>query len=234
MQYVVLGFYASGLRAAEDDESMNRFVSSLLKKMTLEEKIGQLSQCAGGFATGPDNTQLSRTTDISRGLLGSMLNVSGAAETRKYQEAAMKSRLKIPLLFGLDVIHGFRTGFPLPLAEAASFDLEGYQDGGAVFRTGGCGSRAALDVCPMVDISWDARWGRVMEGAGEDPYYGAKVAAARVRGLQGDDLSADSTILACIKHFVGYGAAVAGKDYNSVDMSWGILPISICRPTRLV
>ena len=88
---------------------MNRFVSSLLKKMTLEEKIGQLSQCAGGFATGPDNTQLSRTTDISRGLLGSMLNVSGAAETRKYQEAAMKSRLKIPLLFGLDVIHGFRT-----------------------------------------------------------------------------------------------------------------------------
>ena len=86
----------------------------------------------------------------------------------------------------------------------------------------------------MVDISWDARWGRVMEGAGEDPYYGAKVAAARVRGLQGDDLSTDSTILACIKHFVGYGAAVAGKDYNSVDMSWGILPISICRPTRLV
>lgn len=208
-------------QSRSEEVKMNRFISGLMKKMTLEEKVGQLSQCSGGFATGPDNTRISRTEEISKGLLGSMLNVSGAAETRKYQEAAMKSRLKIPLLFGLDVIHGFRTGFPLPLAEAASFDLE------AIERASRCAAKEASAAglhwtfAPMVDISWDARWGRVMEGAGEDPYYGAKVAAARVHGLQGDDLSSESTILACIKHFAGYGAPASGKDYNSVDMSMG-------------
>ena len=208
-------------QSRSEEVKMDRFISGLMKKMTLEEKVGQLSQCSGGFATGPDNTRISRTEEISKGLLGSMLNVSGAAETRKYQEAAMKSRLKIPLLFGLDVIHGFRTGFPLPLAEAASFDLE------AIERASRCAAKEASAAglhwtfAPMVDVSWDARWGRVMEGAGEDPYYGAKVAAARVHGLQGDDLSSESTILACIKHFAGYGAPASGKDYNSVDMSMG-------------
>ena len=200
---------------------MERFISSLLEKMTLEEKVGQLSQCSGGFATGPDNTQISRTEEVGKGLLGSMLNVCGVKETRKFQEAAMKSRLKIPMLFGMDVIHGFRTGFPLPLAEAASFDLEAIKMGARCSAREAAAAGLHWTFAPMVDIGWDARWGRVMEGAGEDPYYGAKVAAARVCGLQGDDLSADSTILACIKHFVGYGAVVAGKDYNSVDMSWG-------------
>lgn len=204
-----------------ENKEMDRFVSELMGKMTIEEKIGQLCQCSGGFATGPNNTRIDRTEDISKGLLGSMLNVSGVANTRKYQEAAMKSRLQIPLIFGLDVIHGFRTGFPLPLAEAASFDLE------AIERSARCSAREAAAAglhwtfAPMVDIGWDARWGRVMEGAGEDPYYGAKVAKARVHGLQGDDLSDESTIMACIKHFAGYGAPIAGKDYNSVDMSMG-------------
>ena len=209
-----------GMSAAGGDIEMERFISSLLEKMTLEEKVGQLSQCSGGFATGPDNTQISRTEEVGKGLLGSMLNVCGVKETRKFQEAAMKSRLKIPMLFGMDVIHGFRTGFPLPLAEAASFDLEAIKMGARCSAREAAAAGLHWTFAPMVDIGWDARWGRVMEGAGEDPYYGAKVAAARVCGLQGDDLSADSTILACIKHFVGYGA-VAGKDYNSVDMSWG-------------
>ncbi len=203
------------------DKEMDRFISSLMKQMTLEEKIGQLSQCSEGYATGPDNSRISRAPQISEGKIGSMLNVSGAAETRKFQEAAMQSRLGIPLIFGMDVIHGFRTGFPIPLGEAASFDLD------AIEMSSRCSAREAAAAglhwtfAPMVDISWDARWGRVMEGAGEDPYYGAKVAAARVRGLQGDNLADTATIMACIKHFGGYGAPMAGKDYNSVDMSMG-------------
>ena len=207
----------------KDEAQMNRFISGLMKKMTLEEKVGQLSQCSGGFATGPDNTRISRTEDISKGLIGSLLNVSGAANTRKYQEAAMKSRLQIPLLFGLDVIHGYRTGFPLPLAEAASFDLDAIERGSRCAAKEAAAAGLHWTFAPMVDISWDARWGRVMEGAGEDPYYGSLVAKARVHGLQGDDLSKENTILSCIKHFAGYGAAIAGKDYNSVDMSMGQL-----------
>ena len=221
--YSCMAIFAMGSMAQnqKDEAQMNRFISGLMKKMTLEEKVGQLSQCSGGFATGPDNTRISRTEDISKGLIGSLLNVSGAANTRKYQEAAMKSRLQIPLLFGLDVIHGYRTGFPLPLAEAASFDLDAIERGSRCAAKEAAAAGLHWTVAPMVDISWDARWGRVMEGAGEDPYYGSLVAKARVHGLQGDDLSKENTILSCIKHFAGYGAAIAGKDYNSVDMSMG-------------
>lgn len=207
--------------AKKNDKEMDRFISSLMKRMTLEEKIGQLSQCSEGYSTGPDNSRISRAPLISEGKIGSMLNVSGATETRKFQEAAMQSRLGIPLIFGMDVIHGFRTGFPIPLGEAASFDLD------AIEMSARCSAREAAAAglhwtfAPMVDVSWDARWGRVMEGAGEDPYYGAKVAAARVHGLQGDNLADTATIMACIKHFGGYGAPMAGKDYNSVDMSPG-------------
>ena len=221
--YSCMVIFAMGSMAQnqKDEAQMNRFISGLMKKMTLEEKVGQLSQCSGGFATGPDNTRISRTEDISKGLIGSLLNVSGAANTRKYQEAAMKSRLQIPLLFGLDVIHGYRTGFPLPLAEAASFDLDAIERGSRCAAKEAAAAGLHWTFAPMVDISWDARWGRVMEGAGEDPYYGSLVAKARVHGLQGDDLSKENTILSCIKHFAGYCAAIAGKDYNSVDMSMG-------------
>ena len=216
--YSCMAIFAMGSMAQnqKDEAQMNRFISGLMKKMTLEEKVGQLSQCSGGFATGPDNTRISRTEDISKGLIGSLLNVSGAANTRKYQEAAMKSRLQIPLLFGLDVIHGYRTGFPLPLAEAASFDLDAIERGSRCAAKEAAAAGLHWTFAPMVDISWDARWGRVMEGAGEDPYYGSLVAKARVHGL-----SKENTILSCIKHFAGYGAAIAGKDYNSVDMSMG-------------
>ncbi len=208
-------------KQTEKQKEMNRFIDSLMGQMTLEEKIGQLSQCSGEFATGPDNNPISRTEDISKGLIGSMLNVSGAEKTRRMQEAAMQSRLRIPLIFGLDVIHGFRTGFPIPLAEAASFDLDAIERSARCSAIEASASGLHWTFAPMVDISWDARWGRVMEGAGEDPYYGSLVAQARVRGLQGDDLSADNTILACVKHYAAYGAPMAGKDYNSVDMSMG-------------
>ena len=178
-------------------------------------------QIPANFTTGPEVETGDYKKAIAEGYVGSMLNVEGAAETRKYQELAMQSRLKIPLLFGKDVIHGYRTGFPVPIGEAASFDLE------AIERSARCAAREAAasgihwTFAPMVDVGWDSRWGRVMEGAGEDPYYGAAVARARVRGFQGDDLSDTLTILSCVKHFAAYGAPIAGKEYNSVDMSMG-------------
>lgn len=155
-----------GMSAAGGDIEMERFISSLLEKMTLEEKVGQLSQCSGGFATGPDNTQISRTEEVGKGLLGSMLNVCGVKETRKFQEAAMKSRLKIPMLFGMDVIHGFRTGFPLPLAEAASFDLEAIKMGARCSAREAAAAGLHWTFAPMVDIGWDAPLGTCHGGSG--------------------------------------------------------------------
>ncbi len=205
-----------------ENREMDRFVSELMGKMTIEEKIGQLYQCSGGGdITGPNKERIPCTEQISAGNLGSMLNILGISEIRKYQDAAMKSRLKIPLIFGLDVIHGYRTGFPLPLAEAASFDLDCIKEAARLSAKESAAEGLHWTFAPMVDIGWDARWGRVMEGAGEDPYYGAKVAKARVHGFQGDDLYDINTIMACVKHFAGYGAPIAGKDYNSVDMSMG-------------
>lgn len=203
-----------------DAREKNSFISGLMKRMTLDEKIGQLYQCSGGGdITGPNKERIPRIEQILQGNLGSMLNIQGIEEIRKYQDAAMKSRLKIPLVFGLDVIHGYRTGFPLPLAEAASFDLKTIEEASHWSATEAASEGINWTFAPMVDVSWDARWGRVMEGAGEDPYYGAAVAKARVRGFQGDDLSATNTIMACVKHFAGYGAPIAGKEYNNVDMS---------------
>ncbi|MBC8988017.1 beta-glucosidase BglX [Pedobacter sp. N36a] len=199
----------------------NGYISNLIKRMTLEEKAGQLWQVAGSFATGPDGNNLGSLKAIAEGKVGSVLNVSGVKNIRKYQEAAMQSRLKIPLIFGMDVIHGFRTGFPIPLAEASSFDQQEIQKGARWTGTEAAASGLNWTFAPMVDVGWDARWGRVMEGAGEDPFYGSQVAVARVKGLQGDDLASTNTIMACVKHFAGYGAPIAGKDYNSVDMSMG-------------
>ncbi|WP_303011800.1 beta-glucosidase BglX [uncultured Bacteroides sp.] len=209
--------------AAQNNENLrkrNSFISNLMKKMTLDEKIGQLYQCSGGGdITGPNKEKIPRIEQISQGYLGSMLNIQGIEEIRKFQKAAMKSRLGIPLIFGLDVLHGYHTGFPIPLAEAASFDLKTIEEASHCSATEAASEGINWTFAPMVDISWDARWGRVMEGAGEDPFYGALVAQARVRGLQGDDLSATNTIMACVKHFAAYGAPIAGKEYNNVDMS---------------
>lgn len=195
-------------------------VDSVLEMMTLEEKIGQMNQYTSDFqVTGPSKNDSTKLEQIRKGRVGSMLNVKGAAETRRYQQEAMKSRLRIPLLFGLDVIHGMRTVYPIPLAEAASFNLE------LMERTASSAAKEAASegihwtFAPMVDITRDARWGRVMEGAGEDTWYGCKVAEARVRGFQGKSLADTTTILACAKHFAAYGACIGGRDYNTVDVS---------------
>lgn len=208
--------------ASPQNSPKDKFVSKLLKQMTLDEKIGQLAQCTyrGNF-TGPDGGNLPKEEYVKQGKIGSMLNVIGIKDIRRYQELALQSRLRIPLIFGLDVIHGYRTGFPLPLAEAASFDLEMIKEAARYNALESAADGLNWVFAPMVDISWDARWGRVMEGAGEDPYYGSRVAEARIRGLQGSNLADTATVMACVKHFAGYGAPIAGKEYNSVDMSLG-------------
>ncbi len=199
-------------------------IDDLLQKMTLEEKIGQMNQYSSAFdLTGPPpqggggRTQYDQ---IRNGQVGSLLNVVGAAATRQAQQLAVEnSRLGIPLIFGLDVIHGYRTMFPIPLGEAASWDLKAIGASARIAATEAAAAGVHWTFAPMVDICRDARWGRIMEGSGEDPYLGSQIAAARVRGFQGTDLSAADTIIACAKHYAAYGFAQAGRDYNTVDIS---------------
>lgn len=208
------------LFAAAQQETIDQKVNALLKKMTIEEKIGQLNQYTGdNSATGPITINPNKQAEIKAGLIGSMLNIVGTKYTRQYQELAMQSRLKIPLLFGQDVIHGYKTTFPLPLAEAASWDLQAIELAARVAAVEASASGIHWTFAPMVDISRDPRWGRVMEGAGEDTYLGSKIAYARVKGFQGNKLGDLNSVMACVKHFAAYGAAVGGRDYNSVDMS---------------
>ena len=201
-------------------KTIDQRVDSVLRLMTLEEKVGQMNQYNGPWAaTGPltnDNNLLSQIKD---GKVGSMLNVTGVNRTRELQSVALQSRLKIPLLFGQDIIHGYRTIFPIPLAEAASWDMEAIQSSARIAATEAASSGIHWTFAPMVDIARDPRWGRVMEGAGEDPFLGSKIAYARVKGFQGSGLGNTDAIMACAKHFAAYGAAVGGRDYNSVDMS---------------
>ena len=195
-------------------------VDSVLKLMTLDEKIGQLNQYTGNWqATGPVVEDPTKIEQIKAGKVGSMLNIKSVKHTRELQEYTMQSRLRIPLMFGLDVVHGLRTIYPIPLGEAASFDLDLMKRTAAGAAKEASAQGVHWTFAPMIDISRDARWGRVMEGAGEDTWYGCKVAQARVSGFQGDDLSDPHTIMACAKHFAAYGACIAGKDYNTVDIS---------------
>jgi beta-glucosidase len=195
-------------------------VKTLLAKMTLDEKIGQLNQYTSDrLATGPLTLNSSKYNEIKTGRVGAMLNVKGAKETRMVQELAMQSRLKIPLLFGLDVIHGYRVTFPVPLAEAASWDLDLIERSARIAGKEAAAAGVHWTFAPMVDIARDPRWGRVMEGAGEDPYLGSLIAGARVKGFQGKGLGSLDAIMACVKHFAAYGAAIGGRDYNTTDMS---------------
>jgi beta-glucosidase len=201
-------------------KELNLRVEALLKKMTLEEKIGQLVQYSVGNATGPNASDLKYQEMSAKGQVGSFLNVVGAEATNHYQHIAIeKSRLHIPILFGQDVIHGHRTTFPVPLAIAASWDPSAAE---LVARAGAAEARAdglAWVFSPMVDIARDPRWGRIIESSGEDPYLGSAMARAWVKGYQQDDLSKPDSVAACVKHFAAYGAAIAGRDYNAVDMS---------------
>jgi len=204
--------------------SIDSRVEQLLAQMSLEEKAGQLNQYTGDrLATGPVTVNSTKYEDIRDGKVGSMLNVRGAKDTRMVQEIAMQSRLKIPLLFGLDVVHGYRVTFPIPLAEAASWDLNLIESSARVAARETAAAGIHWTFAPMVDISRDPRWGRVMEGAGEDPYLGSLIARARVKGFQGKGLGNLDAIMACAKHFAAYGAAIAGRDYNTVDMSERLL-----------
>ena len=192
----------------------------LIRQMTLDEKIGQLNQYTSDRnATGKITADGDKANQVRQGKVGSMLNVVGAEETRKLQELAMQSRLKIPMIFGLDVIHGFRTTFPVPLAETATWDLALMEKSARIAATEAAAYGIHWTFAPMVDVARDPRWGRVMEGAGEDTYLGSLVAKARVNGFQGNGLGNIDAVMACAKHFAAYGAAVGGRDYNSVDMS---------------
>ena len=198
-------------------------VDSVLKLMTLEEKVGQLNQYNGFWEiTGPtpkEGQAAKKYEDLKKGLVGSMLNVKGVKDVRALQKIAVEqTRLGIPLIFGFDVIHGYKTISPIPLAEAASWDLDAIKKSAAIAAEEASSVGLNWTFAPMVDISRDARWGRVMEGAGEDTYLGSKIAVARVQGFQGD-LSSNKNILACAKHFAGYAFAESGRDYNTVDVS---------------
>lgn len=194
---------------------------SVLALMTIDEKIGQLNQFSGdGELTGPVALRPDLLQSIRDGKVGSMLNINGADYTRKIQRIAIEeSRLKIPLIFGYDVIHGYKTIFPIPLGESASWDLEVAEKSARIGATEAAAAGQHWTFAPMVDIARDPRWGRIMEGSGEDPYLGSKLAEARVKGFQGKDLADITTILACAKHYAGYGNAQAGRDYYTTDMS---------------
>ncbi len=202
--------------------AINLRIADLLQRMTIEEKAGQLNQLNGGVFTGPavnDHGQKEKVQMVREGKIGSFLNVTGVKETKNIQHVAVEeSRLGIPILFAFDVIHGYKTIFPIPLAEACSWDLPQIEINSAVAAKEAAAAGLHWTFAPMCDISNDPRWGRVMEGAGEDTYYGSLVAAARVKGLQGN-LDDVTHILACVKHFAGYGAVEAGREYNNVDIS---------------
>lgn len=198
-------------------EDIEKRIDALLAKMTLEEKLGQLQQLDG---EGNGNFRPEHLELIRKGLLGSTLNVRGAQRTNELQRVAVEqSRLKIPLIFGFDVIHGYRTIFPIPLGEAASWDPTAVERAASVAAAEARASGLHWTFAPMVDIARDPRWGRIAEGSGEDPYLGSVMARARVRGFQGSDYSASDRVVACAKHWVAYGAAEAGRDYNTTDMS---------------
>ena len=205
---------------AQRDAEMDRFLDELIGKMTPQEKIGQLTLLTSDWeSTGPTMRDTYKQ-DIAAGRVGSIFNAYTAKYTRELQEAAVEgTRLKIPLLFGYDVIHGHRTIFPISLGEAASWDMEAIEKSARVSAAEASAEGIHWTFSPMVDVARDARWGRISEGAGEDVFLGSKVARARVRGYQGDDLGAVDTVLATAKHFAAYGAAQAGRDYHTVDIS---------------
>ena len=203
-----------------DKDKMDQFIDNLMRKMTLQEKIGQLNlPVSGEIVTGQ-----AKSSDVAgkirKGQVGGLFNVKGVENIREVQKIAVEqSRLKIPLLFGMDVIHGYETVFPIPLALSCSWDMEAIKESACIAAKESSADGICWTFSPMVDICRDPRWGRMAEGGGEDPYLGSEISAAMVKGYQGDDLTDKNTIMACVKHFALYGAPEAGRDYNTVDMS---------------
>jgi beta-glucosidase len=202
------------------DQKMNTFISNLLSRMTLDEKIGQLNLLTGGEATTGSAVSTNVEDKIKKGQVGGIFSLTTPARIRKAQEIAInQTRLKIPIIFGQDVIHGYKTTFPIPLALSCTWDLPMIQQTARIAAIEATADGLNWTFSPMVDISRDPRWGRISEGSGEDTYLGSQIAKAMVRGYQGDDLSRYNTMMACVKHFALYGAAEAGRDYNTTDMS---------------
>src|SRR5438876_1745962 len=210
----VLTFLGAGPASAQRSVADQK-IESLVARMTLEEKLGQLNQLSVDNQPTPEQLAL-----VRKGLVGSFLNLTGAAATREAQHIAVtESRLHIPLIFGQDVIHGYRTVFPIPLGESSSWDPPAVERAAGVAAAEARAAGVQWTFAPMVDIARDARWGRIAEGAGEDPYLGSAMARARVRGFQGGDYSRPDKVVACAKHWVAYGAAEGGRDYNTADLS---------------
>ena len=209
-----------GLQAQKPPQDMDRFLDNLLKRMTLEEKIGQLNLPVTGEITTGQAKSSDIATKIKQGEVGGLFNLKGVDKIRDVQHLAVEnSRLGIPLLFGMDVIHGYETIFPIPLGLSCTWDIPAIEESARIAAVEASADGISWTFSPMVDISRDPRWGRVSEGSGEDPFLGALIARAMVRGYQGKDMSRNDEIMACIKHFALYGAAEAGRDYNTVDMS---------------
>ena len=209
-----------GLQAQKPPQDMDRFLDNLLKRMTLEEKIGQLNLPVTGEITTGQAKSSDIAAKIKRGEVGGLFNLKGVDKIRDVQRLAVEnSRLGIPLLFGMDVIHGYETIFPIPLGLSCTWDIPAIEESARIAAVEASADGISWTFSPMVDISRDPRWGRVSEGSGEDPFLGALIARAMVRGYQGKDMSRNDEIMACIKHFALYGAAEAGRDYNTVDMS---------------
>lgn len=220
----------------KEKSSVDKKVDSVLKLMTLEEKVGQMNQYNGFFdVTGPapsEGEASKKYENIKKGLVGSMLNIRGVKDVKAMQKIAVEqTRLGIPLIFGFDVVHGYKTVSPIPLAEAASWDLEAMEKSAEIAAAEAAVAGLNWTFAPMVDITRDARWGRVMEGAGEDPYLGSQIAIARVRGFQGDKFD-EFHLAACTKHFAGYGFSESGRDYNTVDVSDNTLHNIILPPFK--
>ncbi|WP_293939328.1 beta-glucosidase BglX [Sphingobacterium sp. UBA5996] len=216
----LLAFLAWHTSSAQSNQKMDKFIDQLMAKMTVEEKIGQLNLVTGGEATTGTTVSTDVESKIRNGQIGGIFSMSTPAKIRKTQEIAIKqSRLKIPIIFGMDVIHGYRTVFPIPLGLAATWDMNLIQQSARIAAEEATADGINWAFSPMVDISRDPRWGRISEGAGEDTYLSSRVAEAIVHGFQGDNLAAYNTMMACVKHFALYGAAEGGRDYNSTDMS---------------
>lgn len=216
----LLAILAWHTSSAQQNQKMDRFIDQLMAKMTIEEKIGQLNLVTGGEATTGTTVSTGVEAKIRNGQIGGIFSMSTPAKIRKTQEIAIKqSRLKIPIIFGMDVIHGYRTVFPIPLGLAATWDMSLIKESARIAADEATADGINWAFSPMVDISRDPRWGRISEGAGEDTYLSSRVAEAIVHGFQGDNLTANNTMMACVKHFALYGAAEGGRDYNSTDMS---------------
>lgn len=228
---------SSSFSQKEKEIPIDKKVEDLLLKMTLEEKIGQMNQYNGFWnVTGPspkEGNAKEKYDHLAKGWVGSMLNVRGAKEVRAVQEVAVnQSRLGIPLIIGFDLIHGYKTISPIPLAEAASWDLEAIESSARLGAKEASAAGINWTFAPMVDVSRDARWGRVMEGAGEDPFLGSRIAEARVHGFQGANLTDNNTVAACAKHFAAYGFVESGRDYNTVDIGENTLHNIVLPPFK--